>query len=85
MQYQGVLELHPTRYDALAKFIVLLRRSSRISEADRFMDLAKAASPRAESDAGFCYCQGLLHRAMRKPTEAISSFNQARHSGRWGL
>jgi tetratricopeptide repeat protein 21B len=46
-------------YPTLAHLIDLLRRSGKLEEVPRFLEMAEKQSSRAKFDPGFNYCKGL--------------------------
>lgn len=46
-------------YEALARLVDLMRRSGKLEEVPKFLELAEQASPRATMEAGYNYCKGL--------------------------
>jgi tetratricopeptide repeat protein 21B len=82
--FRNLLEKHPTRYNALAKYIQLLRRAGRLKDAPRCFELAESVSDRAKFEAGFHYCRGLYHLYTGESRDALREFNFARKDGRWG-
>jgi len=82
--FENRLDSAPAQYKSLAKLLQLLRRAGRMSEADRFMKQAAQASARAPLEAGYKFCQGLLHKYRNDPRAALTALNLARRDGEWG-
>lgn len=46
-------------YEALARLVDLMRRSGKLEEVPKFLELAEHASARSAMEPGFNYCKGL--------------------------
>lgn len=46
-------------YEALARLVDLMRRSGKLEEVPKFLELAEHASARSPMEPGFNYCKGL--------------------------
>lgn len=72
--YQQLLEAKPDYYEALARLILLLRRSGQLSEAPRFLGITSSeaddksnssdvnklnSNSGTSNDPGYHYCKGL--------------------------
>jgi len=82
--FQEQLGKQPAHFKALAKLFQLLRRAGRLPEASKYLASAAKSSPRAALEAGYKYCEGLLHKYMNDPRAALTSLNLARRDGEWG-
>ncbi|XP_044149245.1 tetratricopeptide repeat protein 21A [Bufo gargarizans] len=82
--FQQVLEKTPDNFTVLSKFIDLLRRSGKLSEAQAFFDLALEQSSRTTLEPGYNFCKGLYCWHIGQPNEALKFFNKARKDNDWG-
>jgi tetratricopeptide repeat protein 21B len=46
-------------YEALARLVDLMRRSGKLEDVPKFLELAEHASARSPMEPGFNYCKGL--------------------------
>lgn len=79
-----VLEKTPDNFIVLSKLIDLLRRSGKLSEAQRFFDMALEQSSRTTLEPGYNFCKGLYCWHIGQPNEALKFFNKARKDNDWG-
>ncbi|PVD35924.1 hypothetical protein C0Q70_02893 [Pomacea canaliculata] len=82
--FQQLLQKKSDNYEALARLVDLMRRAGKLEEVPRFLEMAQAASPRAQMEAGFSYCKGLYEWYTGNPTAALKLFNKARKDSDWG-
>ncbi|CAG2246626.1 IFT139B [Mytilus edulis] len=82
--FQQLLQLKPDNYEALARLVDLMRRSGKLEEVPKFLELAEHASARSAMEPGFNYCKGLHVWYTGNPTEALKLFNKARKDSDWG-
>ena len=82
--FEQRLEKAPTSYVSLATLFKLLRRAGRIKEARPWLMRAERHSSHAVLDAGYRFCDGLLHRYLNAPGDALASLNRARRDAEWG-
>ncbi|KAL9658433.1 hypothetical protein ABK040_005977 [Willaertia magna] len=82
--FQNFLQQKPNNYNTLYKLITLLKRSGKLEEAEKFLDMAKKYSPKEQYDPGYHFCNGIYHLYRNNPREALQWFNTARKSVEWG-
>ncbi|XP_073437605.1 tetratricopeptide repeat protein 21A isoform X3 [Dendrobates tinctorius] len=82
--FQQVLEKTPENFTVLSKFIDLLRRSGKLTEAQRYFDMALKQSSRTTLEPGYNFCKGLYCWHIGQPNEALKYFNKARKDNDWG-
>ncbi|XP_069585880.1 tetratricopeptide repeat protein 21A isoform X1 [Ranitomeya imitator] len=82
--FQQVLEKTPENFPALSKFVDLLRRSGKLTEAQRYFDMALEQSARTTLEPGYHFCKGLYCWHIGQPNEALKYFNKARKDNDWG-
>eukprot|EP01137_Pigoraptor_chileana_P035464 Opistho-2@29514 len=82
--FQQLLERKPNHYEGLSRVIDLLYRAGKLPDCQKFIGQATKASPRAASEPGLNYCQGLYNRYSNNPNEALKHFNRARKDQEWG-
>ena len=68
----------------MARCIELHWRKGDLEAADALLKKALEANPRANVDAGFNYCKGLLEWYTCDPNSALNYFNRARRDLEWG-
>ncbi|XP_008299372.1 tetratricopeptide repeat protein 21B [Stegastes partitus] len=82
--FQQLLEREPDNYPTLSRLIDLLRRSGKLEEIPRFLDMAEKHSSRTKFEPGFNYCKGLYLWYTGEPNDALRHFNKARKDNDWG-
>ncbi|XP_075683454.1 tetratricopeptide repeat protein 21A [Rhinoderma darwinii] len=82
--FHQVLEKTPDNFTVQSKFIDLLRRSGKLTEAQRFFDMALQQSSRTTLEPGYNFCKGLYCWHIGQPNEALKFFNKARKDNDWG-
>jgi len=82
--FQKLLEKKADHYDALAKYIDLMKRAGQISDCKSFIDQAGKAHSRSTLDPGFNYCKGLFEWFQNNATAALKHFNLSRKDSKWG-
>lgn len=60
------------------------QRSGELDKCPKFLEQAKVASTRPDTEPGLNYCIGLHKRASSQPNEALKHFNLARKDSTWG-
>jgi tetratricopeptide repeat protein 21B len=80
---EALLKLRPNDYRALERLVGQFRRSGTLDRVADFFKAAAAADGRAESNAGYRFCQGLYARFVNDIGKAIAEFNQARRDDEW--
>ncbi|KAM4028837.1 tetratricopeptide repeat protein 21A isoform 2-T2 [Anomaloglossus baeobatrachus] len=82
--FHQVLEKSPGNFPVLSKFVDLLRRSGKLTEAQRYFDTALKQSSRTTLEPGYNFCKGLYCWHIGQPNEALKYFNKARKDNDWG-
>uniref|UniRef100_A0A3Q1H576 Tetratricopeptide repeat domain 21B n=1 Tax=Acanthochromis polyacanthus TaxID=80966 RepID=A0A3Q1H576_9TELE len=82
--FQQLLEREPDNYPTLSRLIDLLRRSGKLEDIPRFLDMAEKHSSRTKFEPGFNYCKGLYLWYTGEPNDALRHFNKARKDNDWG-
>uniref|UniRef100_A0AAQ5ZI80 Tetratricopeptide repeat protein 21B n=1 Tax=Amphiprion ocellaris TaxID=80972 RepID=A0AAQ5ZI80_AMPOC len=82
--FQQLLEREPDNYPTLSRLIDLLRRSGKLEDIPRFLDMAEKHSSRTKFEPGFNYCKGLHLWYTGEPNDALRHFNKARKDNDWG-
>jgi tetratricopeptide repeat protein 21B len=82
--FQQLLEKRPNYYVALETLLRLLRHAGKLTEAQRYLDLAESKAARPTREAGLQFCKGLYNRFINNLNEALHCFNLARKDQRWG-
>uniref|UniRef100_A0A8C9WIP1 Tetratricopeptide repeat domain 21B n=1 Tax=Scleropages formosus TaxID=113540 RepID=A0A8C9WIP1_SCLFO len=82
--FQQLLERKPDNYPTLSRLIDLLRRTGKLEEVPRFLEMAEKHFSRAKFDPGFNYCKGLYLWYTGEPNDGLRHFNKARKDNDWG-
>ena len=82
--FQQLLEKRPNYYVALETLLRLLRHAGKLTEAQRYLDLAESKATRPTREAGLQFCKGLYNRYINNLNEALHCFNLSRKDQRWG-
>ncbi|KAM9344194.1 tetratricopeptide repeat protein 21B isoform 2-T2 [Pholidichthys leucotaenia] len=84
VNFEQLIERTPENYIILSRLIDMLRRSGKLEEVPKFLDMAEKHSSRAKLDPGFNYCKGLYFWYTGEPIDALRHFNKARKDNDWG-
>ncbi|XP_065054055.1 tetratricopeptide repeat protein 21B-like isoform X1 [Rhopilema esculentum] len=82
--FQKLLGRTPEHYEALAKYVDLMKRAGQLVECKSFIEMAGKANARASVDPGYNYCKGLYEWFQNNATAALRHFNLARKDTYWG-
>jgi tetratricopeptide repeat protein 21B len=85
-RFGELFEAHPHEFEALASAVRWLNLAGRLEDAKKLVGTCeRAGGTRAAREPGLKFCQGLIFKHSNKTTEAIASFNEARHAARWSV
>lgn len=76
--FKKLFEKKRDHYDALATLIRFLYRSGKIDEVKVFFGKIEKDMPKALTDPGYNFAQGLFYQLSCKPTEALKMYNKCR-------
>lgn len=82
--FSQLLERNPNQYHSMARCIELHWRKGDFEACESLLKKALEANPRANVDAGFNYCKGLMEWYTCDPNSALNYFNRARRDLEWG-
>uniref|UniRef100_A0A7E4W4V3 Tetratricopeptide repeat protein 21B n=1 Tax=Panagrellus redivivus TaxID=6233 RepID=A0A7E4W4V3_PANRE len=82
--FSQLLERNPNQYHSMARCIELHWRKGDVDLAEGLLKKALEANPRANVDAGYNYCKGLIEWYTCDPNSALNYFNRARRDLEWG-
>jgi tetratricopeptide repeat protein 21B len=78
--YQSLLERKPNNYEALVRYIQLLRYGGKLPEAAKFFaTIDKGGVSKTRLDPGLHYAKGLFYRYTNEPQNALKEFHLGRH------
>ncbi|CAD5217251.1 unnamed protein product [Bursaphelenchus okinawaensis] len=82
--FSELLDRNPNHYHALARYIELGWRKGDLEQVEKYVKNALEHNPRANTEAGFNFCKGLIEWYSGEPNSALQAFNRARRDLEWG-
>ncbi|KAK2186994.1 hypothetical protein NP493_181g04009 [Ridgeia piscesae] len=82
--FQQLLDKTPDNYEVLARLVDVMRRSGKLEEAAKFLEMAENAGGQSTMNPGYNYCKGLYEWYTGNPNVALKHFNKARKDSDWG-
>eukprot|EP00003_Mantamonas_plastica_P021293 TRINITY_DN3441_c0_g2_i6.p1 TRINITY_DN3441_c0_g2~~TRINITY_DN3441_c0_g2_i6.p1 ORF type:complete len:1340 (-),score=495.80 TRINITY_DN3441_c0_g2_i6:48-3578(-) len=82
--FEELLKTKPDHYKALVRLIDLLRRAGNLPAVEKYLDMAKASSPKAKYEAGYHFARGIYLMHSKNLQDALVELNAARRDPEWG-
>ncbi|KFM79613.1 Tetratricopeptide repeat protein 21B, partial [Stegodyphus mimosarum] len=83
-QFQKLLDIKPDFFEAIARYIEVVRRLGKLDNAEMCLKKAEAATSNVSVDHGYYYCKGLYEWYTGNTSDALKCFNKARTVPLWG-
>ncbi|XP_035206957.1 tetratricopeptide repeat protein 21B-like, partial [Stegodyphus dumicola] len=83
-QFQKLLDIKPDFFEAIARYIEVVRRLGKLDNAEMCLKKAEAATSNVSIDHGYYYCKGLYEWYTGNTSDALKCFNKARTVPLWG-
>ncbi|XP_015919309.1 tetratricopeptide repeat protein 21B isoform X1 [Parasteatoda tepidariorum] len=83
-QFQKLLNIKPDFFEAIARYIEVVRRLGKLEHAEICIKKAEAVSGNLSIDPGYYYCKGLYEWYTGNTSDALKCFNKTRSIPLWG-
>ncbi|GFY70133.1 tetratricopeptide repeat protein 21B [Trichonephila inaurata madagascariensis] len=83
-QFQKLLDIKPDFFEAIARYIEVVRRLGKLEYAEMSLKKAESVSCNLNIDPGYYYCKGLYEWYTGNTSDALKCFNKTRSIPLWG-